>query len=704
MSDTSALLTELAHARGVTTHWWDWQGEERAVPESSLRAVLAALGEDTASDDGLARGLERARALPWRRTLPPTVVHRAGRDSRVLVHVPHGSPVTLTVELEGGGSRPLEQVAHDVEPVEIEGRLVGEAAFALPADLPLGWHVLVADVEAPSLVPGSDRAVLVCTPDRLELPAGLADESWAGLLTQIYQVRSAGSQGIGDLGDLATLGAWAAEEHGHDFVLVNPLHAAEPVAPMEPSPYLPTSRRFVNPIYIDLRSLPGSEHLPTEVRAEIEGLAARARRMNCDDTIDRDSVWALKRQALRLAWAHLGTRHESEVAELRAEEGEALVDFATWCSLAAVYGTEWESDWPAELHDPRGEAVAQHRRTHAEEIAFTVWLQWLVRHQLAGTRKALQGSGMRIGLVGDLAVGIHPEGADSWALQDVLARGIEVGAPPDQFNQLGQNWSQPPWRPDRLAEVGYAPVRDMLRAALRDAGGLRVDHVIGLFRLWWVPEGFTPAEGAYVRYDHEALVGILALEAARAGAVVIGEDLGVVEPWAREYLAERGVLGTSVVWFEWAGDRPLPPEAYRELCLASVTTHDIPPSAGYLALEHVALRERLGLLTRSVEEERAVEGENVRRMRAALHERGLIIDREAPGEAVVAALHAWLGATPARLHGYALTDLVGDVRAINQPGTDEEYPNWRLPLAGPDRAPLLLEEVVRAVAEGSRAV
>jgi 4-alpha-glucanotransferase len=287
---------------------------------------------------------------------------------------------------------------------------------------------------------------------------------------------------------------------------------------------------------------------------------------------------------------------------------------------------------------------------------------------------------MRLGVVTDLAVGVHPEGADAWALRDVLASGVTVGAPPDQFNQLGQNWHQPPWHPGRLAEAGYAPFRDMVRAVLKDSGGIRVDHVIGLFRLWWVPEGRTAAEGTYVRYDHEAMVGILCLEAARAGAFVVGEDLGVVEPSAREFLLERGVLGTSILWFEWTPDgRPLPPEDYRELCLASVTTHDLPPTAGYLDLAHVELRAELGLLTRSVAEESAVEHEAIDRVTGALADRGFL----APGadrDEVLVGLHRWITATPSRLLGVALSDLVGDKRIINQPGTEDEYPNWRVPL------------------------
>ena len=303
---------------------------------------------------------------------------------------------------------------------------------------------------------------------------------------------------------------------------------------------------------------------------------------------------------------------------------------------------------------------------------------------------------MRLGVVHDLAVGVHPGGADAWALGSALARGVTVGAPPDAFNQQGQDWSQPPWRPDQLAEAGYAPYRDMLRGVLRHAGGVRVDHVLGLFRLWWVPRGQGPEAGTYVRYDHEALVGILALEAHRAGAFVIGEDLGVVEPWVRDYLRERGVFGTSILWFEKDEDgAPLPPEAWRELCLATVTTHDLPPTAGYLAGVHIEVREKLGLLTRDVDEERRLDEADRRQVITTLRDRGLLrtgaTDRE-----IVEALHRFLTWTPARLLGVALPDAVGDRRAINQPGTDEEYPNWRLPLADGAGEPVLLEALVRS--------
>lgn len=233
----------------------------------------------------------------------------------------------------------------------------------------------------------------------------------------------------------------------------------------------------------------------------------------------------------------------------------------------------------------------------------------------------------------------------------------------------------------------------MLRTVLKDSGGIRIDHFIGLFRPWWIPEGHDASEGAYVRYDHDALVGILALEAHRAGAIVIGEDLGVVEPFARDYMLERGILGTSILWFEWnEGGGLRAPERYRELCLSTVTTHDLPPSAGCLGLERVAIRARLGLLTRPVEEERAAEEQTIAHVRTALIERGLVEDGATVTQ-TVEALYRYIAMTPSRMLGVAVPDLVGDIRAVNQPGTDQEYPNWRVPLSGPDGHPVSLEEL-----------
>ncbi|MDT7571307.1 MAG: 4-alpha-glucanotransferase, partial [Actinomycetota bacterium] len=474
--------------------------------------------------------------------------------------------------------------------------------------------------------------------------------------------------------------------------------APSPTPPLEASPYLPVTRRFVSPLYLRVEDVPEFAYLTGAARAEIERLGLEQRARNSADVLlDRDAVWEAKRSALTLVHAvPRSPGREADYAAFQASEGRGLRDFATWCALAEVRGPRWQ-EWPGELGDPRSRAVERAADELAERVDFFCWLQWVVDGQLGEAHRRAIEAGMSLGVVHDLAVGVHPAGADTWALQDVMAQGVTVGAPPDAFNQQGQDWSQPPWRPDRLAEAGYLPYRDMLRTVLRHAGGVRVDHVLGLFRLWWVPEGQSPDAGTYVRYDHEALIGILALEAHRAGALVVGEDLGTVEPWVRDYLGSRGILGTSILWFEqdWDQRVPLPPESWRELCLASVTTHDLPPTAGYLAGEHLRIRHELGLLTRPVEEERRIDAEERRSWLDLLVSRGWLTEENRDEEqAVIVALHRALAATPSRLLGVALTDAVGDRRAINQPGTDEQYPNWQVPLADGDGRPVLLEDLV----------
>ncbi len=663
------------------------------VPTRTIVAVLAALDVVAGTEEAVEAALAEVRERPWHKVLPDVVVTRQGSTPVVPVHVEPDQEVEVWVELEEGGTRQLERTDRGADPRPVGGRMVGEIGFAVPADLPLGWHTLHARA-------GVDQTVrpLVVTPDRLELPAALARQRQWGFTTQLYSVRSHLSWGIGDFADLTELACWSARSHGAGFVLVNPLHAAEPVAPMEASPYLPTSRRFLNPIYLRVEDIREVGYLAATDRAIVEWQAEAMRAFNTDPgELDRDAVWEAKRNALETVYGVPRSPARQSAFEAFCErEGQGLVDFATWCALAERYGLP-TAGWPAHASDPRSQAVTEIREELADRVEFYRWLQWCCDEQLAAAQQAALDAGMALGVVNDLAVGVHPDGADVWAMHDVLARDVTAGAPPDAFNQQGQDWSQPPWRPDRLAELGYAPFRDMLRTVLRHSGGLRVDHIVGLFRLWWVPRGASADLGTYVRYDHEALVGILALEAHRSGAVLVGEDLGTVEPWARDYLRERGLLGTSILWFEKDHEgRPLRPEQYRELCLASVTTHDLPPTAGYLAGEHIELRERLGLLTRPVAEETAVDEADRAAVIGLLHELGLLGDEPTERDKVEA-LHRFLTWSPAKLLGVALADAVGDRRAMNQPGTNDQYPNWRLPLADGVGQPVLLEDVMTAI-------
>jgi len=686
-----ASLAQLAHAHGVATEFWDWQGNHTSASTQTIRAVLAALGIDASDEPAAAAALAAHEVGPWRRTLPAVQVLTRGSSVQVPVHTDEGRSLRAEVRLESGQVRALE-IRGDVQTREVEGTTRARLSVHLPEDLPLGWHTVRVVTRGGEVEDSAQMPLVVC-PQRLDLaPAlrGQGTQRW-GLMTQLYAMRSARSWGLGDLADLGDAGAWAAGL-GADFVLVNPLHAAEPVPPLEPSPYLPTSRRFVNPLYLRVEEIPEVAYLSAAERQLVEWHADDAKRYTELDHLERDPVWVAKEAALRLVFAApRSLRRERAFRTYVEREGQSLVDYATWCALVGEHGASWH-DWPEQLQDPRVAAVEDFRAEHTGEVDFHCWLQWVLADQLAAVQRDLLGTGMQIGVVHDLAVGVHPDGADAWSLGATLARGVTVGAPGDQYNQLGQDWSQPPWRPDRLAEAGYAPYRDMLRGVLRDAGGLRVDHVIGLFRLWWIPEGMPAHQGTYVRYDHDAMIGILMLEAHRAGAIVVGEDLGTVEPWVRGYLRERGILGTSILWFERDEDGPIAPERYRELCLASVTTHDLPPTAGYLTGVHLDLRHSLGLLTRSREEEYAEDEAAREEVLQVLRDRGLL--RKGAGiDEQVEALHRYLTWAPARMVGVSVSDLAQDVRVINQPGTDEEYPNWRVPLAGPQGRPLLLEEL-----------
>jgi 4-alpha-glucanotransferase len=564
------------------------------------------------------------------------------------------------------------------EPVEVSDAVLTAILAALAAAPPGPGHAADQDQAA-----GPAAAALAPVPDR---------RSW-GLTVQLYSVRSRQSWGHGDLHDLADLARWSGRDLGAGFILVNPLHAAEPKPPVSPSPYLPMTRRYSSPLYLRIEDIPEYAQLPSADRARIEELAVPLRAASTEPAlIDRDAVWAAKRAALELIrQVPLAPARQAALDAYRAAEGAELDAWAAWCALADEHGPDWRR-WPEPLREPAAGRAAVGRTAAA---GFHAWVQWLVDEQLAAAQAAARAAGMGTGIIHDLAVGVHPGGADAWAHQDLLVQGVSVGAPPDSFNQLGQNWSQPPWHPHRLAAAGYRPLAGLFGAALRHAGGLRVDHVLGLARLWWVPEGMTADHGAYVRYDRDAAVAALAGQAAAAGAVGIGEDLGTVEEGLQAHLAGRGILGTTMLWFASGPDgAPLPPADWRRGCMATVGTHDVPTVAGFWTGDQVTVRAGLGLLTRPEQEERDRAADSVAAWSAALSAAGLA----GPGgprdvAEFTVALYGYLARTPALLVGVSLADAVGEARSQNIPGTVDEYPNWRVPLGDAAGRPVLVEDL-----------
>ena len=600
--------SERAERWGVSTRHQDAWGEWRTVPDETIAAVLDALGAGDAD-------------------APPA-------DAGPLV-VRAGAPVALdgdaVLRLEDGSER----------------RAVG----VLPADLPLGYHTLVAGS-------GWERQLII-SPGRCHLPAGLRTWGWAA---QLYAARSQQSWGIGDLGDLARLVRWSAGECGAGVVLVNPLHAGPATPPQEASPYFPSSRCFRSPLYICVDQVPGAAALGDR----LDRLRRAARALNQSRVIDRDAVMRLKLEALGELFA--GFRGDPGFDAYRAEHGDSLLAYATFCSLSESRGRPWQS-WPPELRDPASPTVSAFRDSNSERIRFHQWLQWLLDGQLAAASGPLA-------VIHDLAVGVDPTGADAWRWQGCFAPGATVGAPPDAFNTRGQNWGLPPLNPWTLRAEGYRPYIETIRAGLRHAGGLRVDHVMGLFRLYWIPEGADPGFGAYVRYPAGDLLDILALESVRSGALVVGEDLGTVEPEARDELTARGMLSYRLLWFEQTE-----PAVWPRQVVAAVTTHDLPTVAGVWTGADLERQRELGLQPNE---------DGTIGIRERLRQWAGLPDGAGTGEAVTAA-HRLLATAPSMLLAATLEDALGVVERPNLPGTTpESSPNWSLAL------PQTLEELEAA--------
>jgi 4-alpha-glucanotransferase len=537
-------------------------------------------------------------------------------------------------------ARPGDALEIDEADVVCEDGEVRHIDGELPADFPLGYHWLQS--------PEGRRRRLIVSPGRCWLPE---DRAW-GWAVQLYAARSRDSWGIGDLADLRSIRRMAAEQ-GAGFLLINPLHAVAPTAGQEASPYLPATRRFRNPIYLRVSEVPGAEGV------DLEEDAGRA--LSDASLIDRNAIWARKREVLmRIFFAHGGGE---AFARWREEQGQTLQDWATWAAIVEEHGGDWHT-WPEELRRPQSPELADYVQQHGAVVGFHAWLQWALDLQFTAATGEMT-------VIQDLPIGFAGGGADAWTWQDVLAEGVSVGAPPDAFNSQGQDWGSPPLIPWRLRNADYEPFIQSIRATMAGAGGLRIDHVMGLFRLWWVPSDGSAADGAYVRYPSEDLLNIVALESSRAQALVVGEDLGTVEDGVREAMAEHNVLSYRLLWFEDDDPAEWPAAA-----MAAITTHDLPTVAGLWTGEDAEEQREYGTGT----------DEELARGRTSLLEHLPGVAEKAPVEDAVTRAHELLAGAPSTLLSATLDDAVGEIRRPNMPGADDR-PNWSLPL------PVLVEDL-----------
>ncbi|MDB5945862.1 MAG: 4-alpha-glucanotransferase, partial [Ramlibacter sp.] len=682
----SSRLLELADRSGIAARYHSFYGEDKAVPPSVLQQALRAMGVDPeAADSGNTAGGSRL--------LPPAFVVTQGTHARLRLSAGAGR-AALPWELRSDGPgdaapRGGETSDHD-----------GAASIDLGSDLAPGYYEL--------RIHGCDQhcLVIVAPPRCWVHPALAAGERWWGCTIQLYALRSSRNWGIGDFGDLRRLAVTVARQ-GASFIGLSPLHALFPHRPSVASPYSPSSRNAMNPIYIDVQSLP---ELSTCGQAAAlvngESFQQRLRELRAGEMVDYPGVLAAKEEVLALLWTHFRS-HEIEAetargarfaafAEARHETlGRHALFEALQAHLFAADPNVWGwPAWPEALRDPRGPAVAAFGREHADEVGYRLWLQWLAEEQLESAQQLARSHGMGLGLYCDLAVGVNEGGSDTWSEPEMYALGMHVGAPPDPLATAGQDWGLPPLNPVRLEAGRFQPFIETIRANMRHAGALRLDHVMGLMRLFWTGSH----GGTYVRYPLQALLGILALESHRHHCMVIGEDLGNVAPEMRQAMQEKTLLSYRPLLFERTGDGSFrPPSQWHAQALAVVSTHDLPTLRGFWRGEDIELMQRLRQFPDDGSYDRVVIERSRDRAQLLLAlERESLLPAGASVQptslsdatpALVEAVYGYLARTPCWLLGVQLEDVTGQLLQVNVPGTTEEmFPNWRRKISVPVEA------------------
>ncbi len=688
----------MAALRGIGDAYHDYRGELKVFSLETKTALLRAMGCAVDDASALAADLSRLEAARWRNFLPPVAAARAARigiDINVTARDLEAA-VLWSVNLEDGSRRDGVTSTADCREIwrgEVEGSWITRRRFELPFDLAPGYHEFEAKVAGGA----SQRCLLIVSPPCCHEPAAiLAGRRLWGIAVQLYTLRSRQNWGIGDFLDLRLLIRWAAS-CGAGFIGLNPLHALAPADPARSSPYSASSRHFLNVLYIAVPAVPEFEECAAvRNRLAERQWADRLQELRAQDLVDYRGVADLKFEILALLHQDFRNRHLQRRSErgrsflaFVAAQGEALQLHARFDALDRYFratmgvASGW-SNWPDEFRDVNGGAATRFAVEHPAEVEFFAYLQWLAHEQLSQAQALTRELGMSIGLYGDYAVGANPSGSETWADPASYALAAEIGAPPDPLALKGQGWGIPPQDPSALQAQRLQGFVRLIRNNMRYYGALRLDHVMSLFRLWWVPAGYSPTEGAYVHYPLQQLLTVLTLESARSGCLVVGEDLGIVPDEIRRAMPEFGLYHYKVLLFEKIDGRFRLPGEYVKHALATLTTHDMPTLRSYWEGRDIELRRRLHLYP-SVEIENAVvqqRGHDRELLLAALRDQGLNPAQPAtPFEPftaeLAAALQLYLARSPTALVALQIEDLLGMVDPVNVPGTYHEYPNWQ---------------------------
>ncbi|HEX4173598.1 MAG TPA: 4-alpha-glucanotransferase [Acetobacteraceae bacterium] len=666
---TDEVLNDLARRAGIAVEWNNFSGEPKVVAPDVLRRILDALGLPTATRGDLLHSRKQLQRRSTVQALPPLITATAGRPTRLDVGA--GESQMAQLRLENGAAR-------DVSLMPVRGRL------RVPAVSEAGYHRLQID---------GRELVLAVAPSRCHtIDDAVPDARLWGIATQVYALCRPGDGGIGDVAGVAAL-AQAAGARGADALALSPLHALFGADPSRFGPYAPSSRLFLNPLHASAELVFGRERVTKMLQAD--GFAHSFEELEAARLIDWPAAAKAKVQLFRALFdsfiedsgddcpLHL------DFASFRADRGQLLLQHAVFETLHAVQSAAGVGDWrqwSADLRDPDSAAVAVFAASHEHEVMFHCFLQWIADRSLRAAQDRAHDAGMRIGLIGDLAVGMDRAGSHAWSRQSDILGGLSIGAPPDLFNPRGQDWGLTSFSPRALIGGGFAAFIATLRAVLRNMGGVRIDHAMGLTRLWLVPEGADPADGAYLAYPLTDLLRLLALESQRHRAIVIGEDLGTVPEGFRATLETAGVHGMRVLWFERNGQGFAAPGAWDHSAVAMTSTHDLPTVAGWWHGSDITTRAACGRLGVGVNEEDLADERNGDRN--ALW-RAFVANGKAQGDApppevtepVVDAALSFVSATPSPLCLPPIEDLLGIEQQPNLPGTVDEHPNWRRRLA-----------------------
>ena len=694
----TALIERLANLRGIADAYHNYRGELKFFSLQTKIGILNAMGCAVDDDSELAASLEQAEAVRRRKLLPfVATAHgaRIGFDVNVAARE-LGAAIVWRVHFEDGsrsdGATSTADCAENWRG-EVAGSWITRRRFELPLDLPPGYHEFEAQIAGGA----AESCLLIVSPPTCYEPKAIAAgrRLW-GVAVQLYTLRSRANWGIGDFQDLQLLVRWMAA-CGAGFIGLNPLHALAPADPARSSPYSASSRHFLNVLYISVPAVPEFANCEAaHDRLADRKVAGRLEKLRAHDHVDYRGVADLKFEMLALLYQDFRDRHlaigsERAVSFLTfvAERGAALQMHARFDALDRYFratlgcASGWLS-WPQEYRDVSGAAAARFALEHPVEVEFYAYLQWLAHEQLAGVQALTRELGMPIGLYGDYAVGANPSGSETWVDRAGYSLGAEIGAPPDPLALRGQGWGIPPQDPAAMLAQRLQGFSRLIRNNMRYYGALRLDHVMSLCRLWWVPGGCSPTDGAYVHYPLDQLLTVLSLESARSACLVVGEDLGVVPDEMRRAMPEFGLYHYKVLLFEKTDGRFRRPDEFVKRALATVTTHDMPTLRSYWEGRDIELRRRLNLYpSAEIENEIIREREHDREMLlSALQDQAL--SPAQPSTAfepftaeLAAALHLYLARSSTTLVALQIEDLLGMLDPVNVPGTDAEYPNWQ---------------------------